>query len=190
MEIVEWVGVISGILAVYLLYSNNILTWPVGFLNIFCFLWMFWNQKLYGDFIVQIIFFIVGILGWINWNKKSTNLPEVLKWKQTLLWIFVTLASIPFTTYYFKNYTDCSYPIAEAGILSISIAGQFLTAMRKIENWYFWLVADFMMGVVYALKGLYPTAIYALIIFVIGIFGILKWQKIVRNGFSKDNEID
>lgn len=179
MNIIEWVGVITGIAAVYFLFKNNILTWPVGFINIGCFMVMFWQQKLYGDFVVQIIFLATGIWGWANWNKRTTKLPGTLPIKKIMIWIIITLFSIPLAHYYLKNYTDCSYPIAEAAILSISIAGQCLTGLRKIENWYWWLVADFIMIIVYYKKELYPTAVYAGIILVIGIFGLLRWRKML-----------
>ena len=181
MDKIEWLGVITGIAAVYLLYKNNILTWPVGFINIGCFMLMFWQQKLYGDFVVQIIFLSTGIWGWIHWNKRMAKLPGTLSYKQTLTCVMATLALIPLTMHYLKNYTDCSYPLAEAAILNISIAGQILTGLRKIENWYWWLVADLLMIFVYYQKELYPTAIYAGIIFIIGIFGLFSWRKLISD---------
>ena len=176
---IEWVGVITGIIAVYLLYKNHILTWPVGFINIGCFLWLFWQEKLYGDFAVQIIFLITGIWGWVNWNKKITKLPKTLSNTSIVIWAAITIVSIPLATFYLKNFTSCTYPIAEAAILTISIGGQCLTGLKKIENWYWWLAADFLMIIVYYKKGLYPTAIYAVIILIIGIFGLLSWRKML-----------
>ena len=142
-------------------------------------MWMFWQQKLYGDFIVQLIFLTSGIWGWANWNQKTLKNPSKFTNPNRVIWIILTILITPFTTYYLKNYTDCSYPIAEATILSLSIFGQGLTALRKIENWYWWLVADFLMIIVYAKNELYLTSVYAAIIFVIGIFGILSWNKLI-----------
>jgi nicotinamide mononucleotide transporter len=88
---------------------------------------------------------------------------------------------LPLTSYYLNHYTNCSYPIAEAAILSLSIIGQCLTALRKLENWYWWLVADALMMVIYYKKELYPTSVYAGIIFIIGIFGLISWQKTILN---------
>jgi hypothetical protein len=42
-------------------------------------------------------------------------------------------------------------------------------------------VADALMMVVYYKKELYPTAVYAAIIFIIGIFGLISWQKTILN---------
>lgn len=181
MELIEWVGVITGIIAVYLLYKNHILTWPVGFINIGCFMFIFWQQRLYGDFAVQVIFLVTGIAGWANWNIKIFKNPTTLSLIEKIIWITASLALLPVTSYYLNHYTNCSYPIAEAAILSLSIIGQCLTALRKLENWYWWLVADALMMVVYYKKELYPTAVYAGIIFIIGIFGLISWQKTILN---------
>jgi len=180
MEIIEWVAVISGVLAVYLLYMNNVLTWPVGFVNIFCFLWTFWNTQLYGDFAVNVMFLIVGIWGWINWNRRSDKLPGILSGKQRIIIGIATLVSIPLTMYYLENYTKCSYPLLEAAILSLSITGQWLTAKRKLENWILWIAADILMVIVYALKGLELYSAYAFIILIIGCTGLYQWNKTIK----------
>lgn len=180
MKIIEWIGVIMGIIAVYLLYKNSIYTWITGFINIFCFMIIFWEQKLFGDFAVQFIFLFVGIWGWINWHKSKLTTPQNLNLISNLIGITLTLMLWFVCNYYFKNYTKCSFPVAESLILALSITGQLLTAMRKIENWYYWLIADFLMTIIYFMKELYPTSVYSAIIFVIGIFGLLRWKKLIK----------
>lgn len=184
MKTIELVGVITGICAVYLLYKNSILTWATGFVNILCFMVIFWNEKLIGDFIVQIIFLIMGIFGWINWSNKTEKNPSKISILHNLLLILITILTWVGIYFYFKNLTNCNFPLAESLILSLSISGQILTVLRKIENWYYWLVADFIMIIVYCLKELYPTALYALIIFIIGIFGLLRWQKLIKRNLK------
>ncbi len=179
--IIEWVGVIAGIVSVYLLYKNNILTWPIGFVNIGCFMWLCWNQRLFGDFATNVIFLVVGIWGWIHWSRKDVKIPSELGLTQRLLWLLATLVSIPIITYLLVHYTvNCSYPIAEASILALSIYGLWLTSLKKIESWLYWLVADFLMTIVYALKGLYAMSAYAVIIFILGILGLLAWRKLIE----------
>jgi nicotinamide mononucleotide transporter len=141
-------------------------------------MWVFWQERLYGDFYVQILFLIMGIWGWMNWKRVDNKTPTQLSNLSRLIWLLVAICSIPLTSYYFKHYTDCSFPVAEATILNLSILGQALTAMRKIENWLFWVAADLMMAIVYSMKELYPTALYASIIFFIGIFGWIRWKKL------------
>lgn len=181
---IEAVGVLAGILAVYLLYKNNTLTWPVGFVNIGCFIWLFLNERLYGDLAVQLLFLVSGIWGWFNWKNKKGKNPTYLTRSNQVIWVLVTLLIIPFSSYFLINFTKCSFPIAESAILSLSITGQFLTTFRKIENWYYWLAADLLMIIVYTKKELYLTAIYACVILCIGIFGVYRWRKISKVGQS------
>ncbi len=180
-DIIQWIGMLSGIGAVYLLYKNHIMTWPIGFINIGCFLWICWQERLYGDFAVNIMFLVVGIWGWIHWNYQSIKLPGILSGRQRIFWVVLTVLTIPLTFIYFKNKTDCSYPLLESAILNLSIVGQWLTAKRKFENWFIWIVADILMVIVYTLKGIYPFAIYAAIVLIIGIFGLLSWRKMLAS---------
>lgn len=144
-------------------------------------MWMFWEAKLYGDFAVQIIFLATGIWGWVHWKYKTLKIPEYLSKQETIIWVIITIILTPIAAYYLKNHTQCSYPIAEALILSLSLVGQCLTGLRKIENWYWWLVADFLMIIVYYKKELYPTSVYASIVLIIGIFGLLSWIKMTKS---------
>jgi len=93
--------------------------------------------------------------------------------------LLATVSTIPFTLFLLKNYTDCSYPFLEAAILNLSITGQCLSAKRKLENWYVWIVADALMVIVYSLKGIYPFALYAFIILILGFAGLFKWNKLI-----------
>lgn len=184
MEVIEWVGVAFGIAAVYLLVINHVFTWPLGLVNILCFLWLFWHQNLYGDFVVQIIFLLTGAWGWLNWSKQEVKIPEMLNFKNRILFISITLLIFPLIYFYLNVYTQCSYPILEALILDLSLVGQILTAMRKFENWFWWVIADVLMVMVYLQKGLYPTAVYAAIIFCLGIKGARDWHKMIKSGLA------
>lgn len=181
MLAVELVGVVSGILAIILLYRNNILTWPVGFLNIICFVFLFYTEKLIGDLVVQFIFLGVGIYGWVNWNRKSDQLPSQLGIKTNILIAFLTLAMLPLTVKLLNLYFVCSYPLPEAIILNLSITGQILTSKHKLESWLYWIVADILMSIVYGLKGLELTMIYAIIGTVLGFMGYFNWKSLIRN---------
>ncbi|MCB9251489.1 MAG: nicotinamide mononucleotide transporter [Flavobacteriales bacterium] len=176
----EWIAMLTGVLAVVLLYLNNILTWPLGFINIVCLMYVFWYQKLYGDFVVQILFLTIGIWGWWNWKRADDRKPGILKPGSRIKLVIFTLSSIPLTFYYLKNHTDCSFPFMEASILNISIFGQWLTAKKLIENWLYWLVADAMMIWVYAMKDLEVLSGYALILFFLGISGWIRWNRMIK----------
>jgi len=179
--IIEWIGVVAGIVSVYFLYRNNILTWPIGFVNIGCFMWLCWNQKLYGDFATNVIFLVVGVWGWVHWSRKDFRIPSSSSFKVRCILGITTLFSIPITTYILINHTvDCSFPLAEASILVLSIFGLWLTSLKKIESWIYWLVADFLMTIIYSLKGLFAMSVYAAMVFILGVLGLFAWKKLIN----------
>jgi nicotinamide mononucleotide transporter len=64
---IEWLGVITGALCVYLAAKENILNWPISILSIACYIYIFYGAKLYGDTILQFYFlFMVLLVLWEN----------------------------------------------------------------------------------------------------------------------------
>ena len=188
MELIEWIGSITGIIAVILLSYNHIINWPIGFINILCFIWVCWHNKLYGDVIVNMMFLISGIYGLWHWKTQTLTTPNKVLKKHWGIYLFLTFIVYIITLYYFKIFTDCSYPILEAWILCLSFIGQYLTIKRKIESWYYWIIADALMVYVYALKDLFAFTLYAAILFVLAFVGLFKWYKLFNQSklSSKD----
>ena len=63
MNYIELIGVITGIICVWLTVKESIWNWPVGLINIVCLGWVFYNAHLYPDVVLHTIFFI---LSWVS----------------------------------------------------------------------------------------------------------------------------
>ena len=68
----ELSGLITGILAVVFLIRQQILTWPSVAYVLVSFV-VFWEARLYGDFLLHVIFLILNIYGWVYWVKGAQN---------------------------------------------------------------------------------------------------------------------
>jgi len=73
-RLLDWGGLIFGLLAVYFLIKENILTWPAGIIYCIISFFVFWEAKLYQDFILHIFFLFMNIFGWIVW--RPTNIKN------------------------------------------------------------------------------------------------------------------
>ena len=69
----EFFGTIAGIIAVWLAAKSNILTWPIGLINIGLFFIIFFQVQLYSDMFLQVYFFGISIYGWYNWVYEKKN---------------------------------------------------------------------------------------------------------------------
>ena len=73
IDFLELLGLIFGLVCVWLLIRQNIYTWPAGIIYVLISLVIFWRIQLYGDFILHIFFLILNIYGWYFWafGKKK-----------------------------------------------------------------------------------------------------------------------
>ena len=92
---IEFVGTIAGIVAVWMAAKNNILTWPIGLINITLFFLIFFQVQLYSDMFLQIYFFSISVYGWLFWKKEfAQDQPiHLLSAKSALILGIVTLVS-------------------------------------------------------------------------------------------------
>jgi len=151
--ILELVAVAFGILSVLYSKRNNILVFPAGIISTCIFVYLLYKWGLIGDMLVNGYYFIMSIYGWIIWTKKdlvSDTTPISLVDKQS-----------------------CNY-------LWVICLFMWLMAKRKLEHWYFWIVANTISIPLYFIKGYSFTSIQYIVFLVLAILGYLNWRKIYQ----------
>jgi nicotinamide mononucleotide transporter len=76
-SLTEVFGFISGALCVWLTVKEHILNWLIGIINSIFFLILFFHARLFASMLLQIVYIILGFLGWYWWLKGGeykTNL--------------------------------------------------------------------------------------------------------------------
>jgi nicotinamide mononucleotide transporter len=77
--VLESIGVITGIISVWYSKNNNILLYPAAVISSLIYIWLLYDWQLYGDLIINIYYFYMGVYGWILWGKRYGNDNEILK---------------------------------------------------------------------------------------------------------------
>ena len=177
---IELLASIFTLICVYLTNKRSILSWPVGILGIIFYSIVFFQTKLYADFILQIVFIIQSIFGWINWNKnKVNNIIKVSKLTFTeivYICIFYTFLSV-LTTYLLFNFTNASLPIWDSQLMTLSLIANYLLIKRKLENWILWILVDINYVFMFIYKDLYFSSVLYFILLLIAISGFINWKK-------------
>lgn len=181
----EWCGVITGILCVWLAAKNNIWNWPIAIVSVLIYIFIFFESKLYADMGLQFYFFGMNIYGWYYWSKQKNNQTETrsisLITKNEIL--FSTAGIIIFTLalgFLLHKNTDASFPFIDSFCTACSLIAQVFLARKVLQNWLIWIFVDAIYVGVYFSKDLYATGLmYALYIF-IATMGYLDWKKTYR----------
>ncbi|MFT5348848.1 MAG: nicotinamide mononucleotide transporter [Bacteroidia bacterium] len=183
---VELAGTIAGAICVYLAVKQNIWTWFWGAIAVAFFGPMFWEYKLYSDAWLQIVFYLpMQVLGWYWWMKRGPNhsndLPVVsLKARTSILIVFSIIAITALNGFLMANYTDASFPYADALTTWMSIFAQILMIRKVVESWALWVVMDFIAIFIYAAKGLIVVSgLYGLFL-VLATMGGIAWYKSLK----------
>ena len=140
----EFVGLIIGLLYLYLEYKANIWLWPVGVIMPLVYIVIFYQSKFYADMGIYIYYFFVSIYGWYIWSKSLKQTDEIMishlprRYLVKLSTIFlVTFAVIAFILI---RFTDSPVPYGDSLTTSLSILAMWMLAHKYIEQWLLWIV--------------------------------------------------
>ena len=182
--LLESIGVITGIISVWYSKNNNILLYPAAIVSSVVYIWLLYDWQLYGDLIITIYYFYMGIYGWILWGKRYGNSNETLKitknsYKDYLKSLFIFIISIIFVSviYIVYNKFDRWWAYADIVMTGLLFVGTWQLAKRKLENWLFLIAGDIIAIPLFYLKGYTLTSILNVFLTVIAIYGYLAWKK-------------
>lgn len=183
--ILEWFGVFTGLLCVWLAAKNNIWNWPIAIISVIIYIFIFFESKLYADMGLQVYFFVMNIYGWYYWSRQKDNPSlqrpvSLISKKEILLSIIgVAVFTVGLGFLLHKN-TDASFPFVDSFCTACSLIAQVFLARRVLHNWLIWIFVDIIYVGVYFSKDLYATGLmYALYVF-IATMGYLDWRKVYR----------
>ena len=182
IKLLEFAGLVFGLLCVWFLIKQNILTWPAGILYVLISFVIFIQAKLYADFVLHIFFLVLNIYGWYYWVRPREDSTQGVPVTNTrgsvmLVLLFVSTAGIYLSGRLLTEFTDASLPYWDSTTSVLSIAAMWLTAKKKIENWIIWLVVDILATGIYYYKGLYFYCILYLVYIGMAVAGYITWRK-------------
>lgn len=196
--IFESVAVLFGLLSVYFSIKQNIWVYPTGIVSTVLFIYIMYVFGLLGDMLINVYYTVMSVYGWVLWAKHSEDQIHVevkkASYKDWQIGGFLLVGSLAFVglVYYFKPYIDNRFSMdgVKLGLYhldwanytdiittSLFLVGMYFMAKRNIENWIFWIVADFICIPMMIYKGLGITAIQYIIFTAMAIIGYIEWKK-------------
>lgn len=181
----EWFGVITGLLCVWLAAKNNILNWPIACISVVIYIFIFFEGKLYADAGLQVYFLVTNIYGWYFWTKnknqsvKQTPVLNITKKEILLSILAVTIFTLALGFTLFRK-TDAAFPFTDSFCTACSIVAQVFLARKVLQNWLIWIFVDIIYVGVYFSKAFYATGLMYAIYIGIAAMGYIDWKKIYR----------
>jgi len=186
---IEWIAVITGLLSVWCSMKENILVYPFGIISVLIYVYLAFNYKLYADMGVNSYYFVMSVYGWYHWKDTGGERDQIpvttnnsKEWRITGL---LLLGSFVILVFVLSNFTDSDVPVWDATTTAFAIAGMWLMAQKKLENWIMWIITDLISIPLYFYKGLVLTSVQFLIFTVLAIAGYVAWKKSLEKEITK-----
>lgn len=192
-----------GILGVLYAEKRNLFTYFTGLVHVLLYGLIAFVSSLYGDFLLNILFFIpMQFVGYFIWRKNlDVNKKDEVKvvqinkkWYFLIAFSFIAFYGISF---FFLNLSSDPAPFADSTSTTLSIVGMFLMVFGLWEQWVAWIVVNlatiFMWFVVIinsndlaTLPILYMWCVYLLL----SIVGLIKWKSKLKTQIVTEKLID
>ena len=176
----EWIGAVLGVIAVGLTIKQKWWCWPVGIINVVIYIFVFFKVRLYADMGLQVGYVILQIYGWIMWvrggaSHHGVTISRASRTLAALLVAMVVVFAAALGTF-LRFKTDAALPYWDSSITALSLAAQYLQAIKKIECWLLWVVVNLLSIGVFAVKGLYPTTGLYVLFLIMSFIGWKEWR--------------
>lgn len=182
--ILELVAVFFGLASVWFAKKDNVLVFPTGLVSTFIYAYLLWKWNLLGDSMINGYYFIMSIYGWYHWTRKKGNEVEfpisVMTKKEgsiAAVLFVLTLVFVYLVYQYFDKFVNW-YNYVDTFLTALFFVGMWLMARRKVENWIFWIVGDFISIPLYICKGYTFTSLQYFIFTILAVLAYFEWKEI------------
>ncbi|MEM6720811.1 MAG: nicotinamide riboside transporter PnuC [Bacteroidota bacterium] len=207
--VLEILAASFGIASVWFAKQEKIWVYPTGIISTIIYIYLCEEFELYGDMIINVYYSIMSIYGWYMWTRiredvkleiSRTNFLQ----KLITLGIFLFTAAFTYVVYiqvekidvhmnvsetidfFFSHFGSIEEikeitPYLDIFTTGVFFSGMWLMALKKIENWTFWIFGNLISVPLYLVKGLGFTAIQFTIFLILAIFGYIAWRKVLNS---------
>ena len=177
----EILGFYTGAGCVFLVVKTSVWNFPIGLANNLFFGILFFQSRLYNDFGLQIVYFVLGAWGWWFWTHGGAQKYQLQVARAGTSVIAACLIFVPVLTLVLTQisiYFSGAAPFWDALTTALSLVAQFLLGRKWIQNWYFWILADLIYVPLYISRELYLTAALYAGFLILCVLGLRNWKRL------------
>ena len=177
---IELIAVLLGIVMVFFTIAEQHWGWLFAILSSALYFLIFWNSRLYGDALLQLLFIALAAWGWWLWLRGAETAPlriTQLTSRERLQTVLAGLVLWALTGCVLLNFTDTDVPWWDAFPTAFSLVGQYLLAHKRVENWCAWLLVNVVAIGLFAWKELWLTTVLYIVFALLSVVGWRAWQQ-------------
>lgn len=178
----EAIGVVSGLLYLYLEIKQKGLMWIIGLITAVAYTIIFAREGVYASMAFQIYYVAISIYGFFQWQKDKGASEQQICYRRMEKKVFlVSMAAFLVATvavYAILNIcTDDPMPFADTTVTLLSAMATYWLSRCYREQWLVWVVVNIISVVMYLSLELYFTSVLYLIYIASAVYGYIHWKK-------------
>lgn len=178
---IEWFAVTTSLLYVLLAGKQQIACWIFAFVSSISYIIINYTTLLYVDALLNSIYALLAIVGWINWKAKADQQPiKKLSWRFHVQIIIGSILLGGLSGYLLDNYTDQVFPYLDAVLFFLSISATWMITKKIIENWLYFIVIDCAMVGIYFNRSLFLSSLLFVLYTFFALKGYFYWRKMYK----------
>ena len=172
-------GLIQGVLVMLNKRSNWIFyILQMAFLIVFSTI-----NHLYGDVVNNSIYLVMGVIGFILWNRDDSSKIANAGVKEKIIYlVIITLGTIGVAI--ILNHTDDPLPLLDAFTTVSSLVATYYMMKKKLDTWIIWFVNDIFYAIEYFILPDQALYLFALNVIwtVMAVASYINWKKLMKEG--------
>lgn len=178
-NLLELTAALFGFLYVILAAKQNYLCWISGIIMVCIYAWIFYQQKIYANMFLQIIYLGMSLYGLFCWiSKKKGKEVNVTKMDNSYrLLMLVLLVMMTAMTYLMLQKTNSTMLFADAITAAAGLVATWMQARKYIDNWLLFIPTDIALTYMFSVQGLYVTSFLYFVYTFLAIYAYLQWRK-------------
>ncbi len=180
--ILQIVGVVLGLLYLWLEYRANTWLWIVGAIMPCVHGVLYYRSGLYADCAMQVYYILAGLYGLIAWliGHKSKDKPlRIAHTPLRLVLPLVVVYGVLHAAIYFLlvHFTDSTVPFLDSMTTAMSMIAMWMLSRKYMEQWLVWCAVDAITVGLYLYKGIPLTAGLYTLYTALAVAGYLRWRR-------------
>lgn len=185
LVVLEAIAFFFGIASVVYAKREHIWVYPTGLVATLITMYIFLQDRLLGDMMLNLYYSIMSVYGWWNWSRRRGDevLLHITRTNAREKWIGLALFAVT-VAFTYGVYQAFAPEIGWTNYIDMVTSGIFFTAMwymatKKIENWTLWILADIITVPLYAYRGWGMLSLQYLIFTILAVQGYFAWKKLL-----------
>lgn len=183
--ILQIVGIVLGLLYLWLEYRADIRLWVIGLIMPLVHGSLYYTSGLYADASMQLYYILAGLYGWIVWHNAPRRKHGEVKISHTPLRLIPYLAGAYALLHgaiylVLVHFTNSTVPAWDSLSTALCVVAMWMLSRKYVEQWLVWLVVDVISAGLYFYKEIPYTGGLYLIYTALAVAGYLRWRKMAH----------